>query len=359
MTAPLVSVIVPTYNRAYCLARTLDSALAQSHAALEVLVVDDGSTDDTAALVRARYGNDPRVVYLYQDNAGVSAARNHGLRVARGDFVALLDSDDVWRPWKIELQLRCLQRFPELGMVWTDMEAIDPSGAVFDPAYIRTMYSTYGLFRMEEIFSRSLPLREVAPELAAVVGEARLYTGDIFSPMIMGNLVHTSTVLIRRERLEQVRQFDESLKYSGEDYDFHLRTCHAGPVGFLDLPAIQYQRGMPDRLTRHEYRIHTATNFLRTIEPWITGAREQIHLPQRLLDAALADAHGWIGELQLEAGRVAAARVHLLRSVRLRPGQRRMWLLLAGTFVPHALRERLRSGYRRLKGGAGAAGGRQ
>lgn len=356
MTSPLVSVVVPTFNRAYCLARTLDSALAQTHARLEVLVVDDGSTDGTAALVRERYGDDPRVVYLHQANAGVSAARNHGLRAARGDFVALLDSDDVWQPWKIELQLRCLERFPELGMVWTDMAAIDPSGAVFDPAYIRRMYSTYGLFRMEEIFSRSVPLREVAPELADVVGEARLHAGDIFSPMIMGNLVHTSTVLIRRERLEQVRQFDESLKFSGEDYDFHLRTCHAGPVGFLDLPAIQYQRGMPDRLTRHEYRIHTATNFLRTIEPWITGAREQITLPQRMVDTALADAHAWIGELQLEAGRTPEARTHLFRSVRLRPAQKRMWLLLGSTFVPQAMRERLKSGYRRLKGGVAGGG---
>ena len=357
MSPPLVSVVVPTYNRAYCLARTLDSALAQTHTRLEVIVVDDGSTDDTAALVRERYGHDPRVVYLRQDNAGVSAARNHGLRAAHGDFVALLDSDDAWRPWKIELQLRCLERFPELGMVWTDMEAIDPSGTVFDPAYIRTMYSSYALFRIDEIFSSSQPLREIAPDLADVVGEAPLHAGEIFSPMIMGNLVHTSTVLIRRERLQQVRQFNESLRYSGEDFDFHLRTCHAGPVGFLDLPAIQYQRGMPDRLTRHEYRIHTATNFLRTIEPWITGAREQIHLPQRMLDAALADAHGWIGELQLEMGHTAEARAHLFRSVRHRPGQRRIWLLLGSTLLPLTVREWLHHGYRRLKGGHGTIEG--
>lgn len=357
MNTPLVSVVVPTYNRAYCLARTLDSALAQTHDRLEVIVVDDGSTDDTAALVRERYGHDPRVVYLRQDNAGVSAARNHGLRAVRGDFVALLDSDDVWRPWKIELQLLCFRHVSELGMVWTDMEAIDPSGAVFDPAYIRTMYSCYALFRIDEIFSRARPLREIAPDLADMVGRATLYSGDIFSPMIMGNLVHTSTVLIRRDRLQQVRQFDESLRYSGEDFDFHLRTCHAGPVGFIDLPTIQYQRGMPDRLTRHEYRIHTATNFLRTIEPWITGAREQIRLPQRMLDAALADAHGWIGELQLEAGHAAEARAHLFRSVRHRPGQRRMWLLLGSALLPRKAREWLHACYRQLKGGPRAAEG--
>ena len=68
--------------------------------------------------------------------------------------------------------------------------------------------------------------------------------------MIMGNLVHTSTVLIRRERLEKVRGFNEELRISGEDYDFHLRTCREGPVGFIDLATIRYQTGMPDRLTR-------------------------------------------------------------------------------------------------------------
>lgn len=260
----LVSVVIPTLNRAYCLARTLDSVLAQTHADLEVLVVDDGSTDETPDLIRTRYGAEPRIKYIPQQNAGVAAARNHGIRIARGEFMALLDSDDFWQPWKIELQLRCMQRFPTLGMVWTDMEAIDPSGGVFNRAYIRTMYSTCALFPDDGLFLDAVPLRSVAPSVAAIVSDASLRMGMIFSQMIMGNLVHTSTVLVRRERLAKVEAFDESLRYSGEDYDFHLRTCRYGPVGFVDLPAIQYQHGMPDRLTRPEYHIHAATNFLRT-----------------------------------------------------------------------------------------------
>ena len=109
MQAPLVSVVVPTYNRAYCLARTIDSALGQTHPSVEVIVVDDGSVDETAEMVAARYGSDARVRLIRQANAGVSAARNTGLRVARGDYVALLDSDDVWEPWKLELQVACMQ----------------------------------------------------------------------------------------------------------------------------------------------------------------------------------------------------------------------------------------------------------
>lgn len=345
----LVSVVVPTFNRAYCLARTLDSVLAQTHAELEVLVVDDGSTDETRELIHACYGAEPRVRYLPQENGGVAAARNRGIRAARGDFVALLDSDDVWQPWKIELQLRCMQQFPELGMVWTDMEAVDPSGHVFDRAYIRTMYSSYALFPEGKLFSHSVPLRSLAPTMTDIVGEASLRMGMIFSQMITGSLVHTSTVLIRRERLAQVKAFDETLRYSGEDYDFHLRTCRYGPVGFIDLPTIRYQRGMPDRLTRPEYRIHTATNFLRTIEPLIETARSEIHLPRRMIHGALADAHEWIGELQFEAGDMVAARSHLVTSIRHRWLKKRAWWLLLCSYLPVALIGWLRMHRRHLR----------
>lgn len=345
----LISVVIPTFNRAYCLARTLDSVLAQTHAELEALIVDDGSTDGTRELIHARYGAEPRVRYIHQENGGVAAARNRGIRAARGDFVALLDSDDVWQPWKLELQLRCMQQFPELGMVWTDMEAVDPSGHVFNRAYIRTMYSSYALFPEGKLFSRSVPLRSLAPAMADTVGEAPLRMGMIFSQMITGSLVHTSTVLIRRERLEQVKAFNEALRYSGEDFDFHLRTCRYGPVGFIDLPTIQYQRGMPDCLTRPEYRIHTATNFLRTIAPLIETARNEIHLPQRMIDAALADAHEWIGELQFEAGDMAAARPHLLASIRHRWARKRVWWLLLCSYLPVALIGWLRVHRRQLR----------
>ncbi len=334
----LVSVIVPTFNRAYCLARTLDSALAQTHADLEVLVVDDGSTDETRSLIQTRYADEPRVRYLHQENRGVAAARNHGIGMSRGDFVALLDSDDVWKPWKIELQLCCLMQFPELGMVWTDMEAIDPSGQVFDHAYIRKMYSAYALFPDGELFAESVTLRTLLPSMADIVGEARLRMGSIFSQMIMGNLVHTSTVLIRRERLEMVKGFNETLCYSGEDYDFHLRTCRYGPVGLVDMPAIQYQRGMPDRLTRREYRIHVATNFLRTITHFIDTARAEIHLPQRMINGALADAHEWIGELQFEANDIPAARRELYASIRCQWLQKRTWRLFLSCYLPDGLR---------------------
>src|SRR5436190_15605234 len=143
MAGSLVSIIVPTYNRAYCIEKTLDSALAQTHGDLEIVVVDDGSTDDTEALMARRYGAEPRVRYIRQANTGVTGARNHGLREARGDYIAFLDSDDLWLPWKLEAQLACLAAVPEAGMVWTDMDAMNTDGAVVAPRYLTTMYNAY------------------------------------------------------------------------------------------------------------------------------------------------------------------------------------------------------------------------
>src|SRR5689334_11510109 len=124
----MLSVIIPTFNRVRCLARAIDSALTQSYRDLEVIVIDDGSTDQTPELMACRYGRDARVLYLRQENAGVSSARNAGMACAQGEYIALLDSDDCWKPWKSELQIRCLQALPEAGMVWTDMEAIGSDG---------------------------------------------------------------------------------------------------------------------------------------------------------------------------------------------------------------------------------------
>ncbi len=345
----LVSVIVPTFNRAYCLARTLDSALAQTHGEIEVIVVDDGSTDDTRAMVESRYAHDRRVRYFHQANGGVSKARNTGIAAANGEFVALLDSDDAWQPWKIELQISCMEAFPDVVMVWTDMEAVDPSGRVFEKTYIRIMYDAYQFFPENSLFSESCSLEQIAPLMQPVVQDARFFKGSIFSQMIMGNLVHTSTVLLRRECLNQVKGFNEDLRYAGEDYDFHLRTCRVGPVGFIDLAAMRYQRGMPDRLTRDEYRIHNATNFLNTVKPYIENARAEINLPQSMIDWMLADAYLWIAEVQIDMGDTTNARKNLLCSIRCRFFQPRGWLLYLACLLPRGIRFWLKRFYRMIK----------
>src|SRR6059036_1755958 len=128
-----VSGVIPTYDRGRVVGEASDSALAQSHRHLEVIVVDDGSTDDTAARVGRR--RDRRVRYLRRQHAGVSAARNAGIAAATGDLVAFLDSDDLWKRDKLESDIFTLTRYPSAGGVFSDLEKQD--GMTVVPSFMR------------------------------------------------------------------------------------------------------------------------------------------------------------------------------------------------------------------------------
>jgi glycosyltransferase involved in cell wall biosynthesis len=335
--------------------RAINSVLEQSYSNIEIIVIDDGSTDNTRELIRDLYAGDQRLIYLNQANTGVASARNAGFAIANGDFVALLDSDDMWMPWKLELQIACLQRFPEVGMVWSDMEAVNSDGNVFEPRYIRKMYSGYQVFAINELFTGQYKLKDLsslAPSIAEKFGEESFYTGYIFSQMVMGSLVHTSTVVLRRERLTKVGGFNEDLRYSGEDFDFHLRVCREGLVGFVDLPTIQYQQGMSDALTRPEYTLHIVNNFLKTILPIIENDRTAIKLPDSMIRAVLADAYSWRAEAQVNIGETKAARKSVWTSLRYKIWQPHILRTLVSAYLPKSILSLLRAIKRRVSGRA-------
>jgi GT2 family glycosyltransferase len=341
MPKPLVSVVIPTYNRAYCVGGAIDSVLAQSHQNVEIILIDDGSTDNTRDFVAEKYGKDSRVKYHYQSNGGVTAARNVGLKFAQGDYIALLDSDDQWKPWKLELQLECLERLPMAGMIWTDMTAVDPKGNVVEERFIRTMYHAYSKFEMNDLFEGVKPISEFTPSIVDPGRDTRVYWGDIFSHMVVGSLVQTSTVLLSRKRLELVKGFNEELRPSGEDYDFHLRTCREGPVAFIDIPSIDYRVGAADRLTGPSYGIHIAQNYLRTIAPIIERDRSRIKLPSRALNRLLSEAHSWIGREMLKVGNHQEARRHLMESAQRTPWLPGPWLMLGASVFPAYIVQRM------------------
>lgn len=122
---PLVSIIIPGYNRAEYIAETIESVLAQTYRNIEIIVVDDGSTDNTKEIV-AEYL--PKVQYIWQENSERGASRNHGLRLAKGEFISFLDSDDLWLPNKIEEDLEFLDNSSAVGVIYTDICLIDAKG---------------------------------------------------------------------------------------------------------------------------------------------------------------------------------------------------------------------------------------
>ena len=285
MSLPSVSVIIPTYNRARYLEAAVASALAQklpagpadSPADLEVLIIDDGSTDETPVLAAKLAARDPRVRVLRQANQGVSAARNYGLREARGNWIAFLDSDDEWRPGKLMLQLEALAIAPEAGMIWTNMDAIDDAGAVVHEKLLRSMYLAYRHYpHFADLFSRR-----------ASIGAHTVHVGEIYSPMVTGNLVHTSTVLLSRERARRAGFFREEYRAGGEDYEFYLRVCREGPVAFVDESTTLYRVGHLDALTHPRNNVAMAEAFLETLERSIARDRDHIDLPPGRLDDCL------------------------------------------------------------------------
>jgi glycosyltransferase involved in cell wall biosynthesis len=322
---PLVSVIVPTYNRAYCLEETLRTALAQTHRAVELVVVDDGSTDGTRELVERLRAEDGRIRYHHQANRGVAAARNVAMELATGEYLAFLDSDDRWHPWKLELQVRALRHLAEAGMVWTDMTAVDPDDRVVAERYLREMYDAYRWFPGDTLFTDILEAAEWLGPDAAGLPAARLLSGDIYSAMITGNLVHTSTVLLRRDWAGRAGGFPEQNR-TGEDYDFHLRTCRLGPVAYLDVASTLYRRGLPDRLTRPELEGKLALAFLTTLETALARDADRITLPPATIRAVRAEANGWTGTVYFDEGRFAEAARYLAASLRQDLAQPRLWL---------------------------------
>ncbi len=208
-----VSVIIPTHDRAQVLCRALDSVLAQTVAPAEIIVVDDGSTDNTAGLVAERY---PQVSYLYQPNQGVSKARNSGFEQSRGEWLAFLDSDDEWLPEKLERQMAALRQQPGFRLCHTD-EVWIRNGKRVNPM---NKHAKSGGF----IFENCLPLCAISP----------------------------SSVLIRRDLFERHEGFDEQLP-ACEDYDLWLRICVSDPVLFLDQQLLRKYGGHADQLSRKHW----------------------------------------------------------------------------------------------------------
>ena len=208
-----ISVIIPSYNRAGLLPRALDSVLAQGHPAAEIIVVDDGSTDNTAELLAARYR---RVDYVRRQNRGVSAARNAGLARARHEWLCLLDSDDSWQADKLEKQVRALGQNPAFRLCHTD----------------------------ETWYRRGKPLKQGKKHAKR--------GGDLFRHCLPLCAISPSSVMIHKSVFEDVGGFDESLP-ACEDYDMWLRICHKYPVLLVAEALTNKHGGHDDQLSRKHW----------------------------------------------------------------------------------------------------------
>jgi GT2 family glycosyltransferase len=222
--APTVSVVIPAYNRAARLPAALDSALRQEVARLEVVVVDDGSTDETRDVVAA-YGD--RVKYVYQPNAGVGAARNTGIRCATGAFIAFLDSDDRWQPWKLSMQLAVFAARPAVGLVFSDFTIEKPDGSVQPGG--ASLWAGRPLD-----FPAMSPLSLARPDDASPwpIEPVTAWAGPMYRQLLNELPILTSSVVVRREALDHTTWYTERVALF-EDWEFFARVAGRRDVGYV------------------------------------------------------------------------------------------------------------------------------
>ena len=195
-----ISAVIPAYNAEKYIARSIDSVLNQTCPVDEIIVVDDGSTDNTADMVK-HYGD--KIRYIYQDNQGISGARNTGIKNTQGDYVAFLDSDDYWCPDKLERQMSLAEEHPEYGLLASRCDKIQCAENIKKPNRPLSYQSRRGK------------------------------SGWVLNDLFQANFIRTSSVIIRRDCFDKVGLFDEKQKQA-QDYDLWLRMAAEYQVGFIN-----------------------------------------------------------------------------------------------------------------------------
>lgn len=290
-----VTAVITAFNRASTVGAAVNSVLAQTFGDLELVVVDDGSTDGTAEVLRA-YGD--RITVITQANRGRAEARNAGVRVATGDYIGFLDSDDLWLPDRIERQVPVLDAQPGVGLVHGHVEVIDLAG---EPLVAETK-------RMREIFERA---HRRAPSYARYA---------------LGSRCLTSTILVRREAFDRVGLYDPAIAV--EDVELYLRLALAYGIVFLGGAPLARYRVHPGQTDGDEMLQGHADTALKHLA--VVATRRDI--PQRRLARRnLLIALGLARYRQLDA---AGTRQALLRAVASDP---------AALAVPHVARALLLS----------------
>lgn len=293
----LVSVAIPAYNAAATIGETIDSLLAQTHGRLEIVVVDDGSTDGTWAVLE-RYGEAIRPIR--QPNSGIGVARNTGVRAARGEFIALLDADDICEPERIEIELRCLLDRPDVLLCSSDFSAFDDNGEI-SASYCGTYYSRcsekFGGVRARYPDHGTMP----ATAEAAPGGDAiPVYSGSVYEDLVGGNFVHPPTVMFRKEALARAGEFDPDIRIVCE-WEWFVRVARCGSIAFIDRPLLRYRRS-PGQISSDPRTAVDAFAVARGIydaDPTLT-ARDPARVRQHLgrLSLSAADALAWTQPLR-------------------------------------------------------------
>lgn len=277
---PIVSVIMPTYDCASFISGSIESILTQTFKDFEIIVIDDGSNDNTREVLSHYYD---KITYILQENRGPAAARNTGILKSSGEYIAFLDADDLWHPKKLEIQVKYLNENPQVMLVCSDAERFDENGIL------------------------------AGTKLGKIGITGRL----TFEKLLYQNYIQTLTVMFKRECINKVGLFDESKDlFFVEDYDLWLRIARLYEIGYLKQPLAKY-RFRPESRSSNVIRIRTAVLELlgRICGRWPEIERRYKHI----IHKSKANLFYEIGYDCFSRGEILKARKYLITSLKYNP----------------------------------------
>jgi glycosyltransferase involved in cell wall biosynthesis len=306
MSNLLISVIIPTYNSASVLSEAIESAIAQTYRPLEIIVVDDGSKDDTSAVV-SKYGD--QVHYIHQQNTGPAGARNRGILASRGELLAFLDADDQWLPEKLSKQYATIAEEGDIALIHSDV-----------------------------FYWRSDTGEKYLQELGRNV-----YAGNCYAELLTQNRIINSSVLMRKRCIDQIGYFDDKL-FGTEDWDLWIRIARHFRFAYLNEALVAY-RIHPNNISGNSLRMRE--NELLVIEKYLMDdSNARGTFPKGVMEKRLFDLCFGISFHYMEKERFVARR-YLRKAIQQRPleiGAITRWL---ATYVP----VRLMSMIKQIKSG--------
>jgi glycosyltransferase involved in cell wall biosynthesis len=341
--SPQVSVVIPSYNSAATLAATLDSVLAQTFQDLEIVVVDDGSTDHTQAVL-ASYGN--KVRSICKANGGLASARNAGCKAASGSFIALLDADDLCEPERIGLQLAFMRQHDDVMLCSSEFSSFDESGSVVERD-AANYYSRLGQARggLSSLYSEQHWV-DIAPWLTnpqAQVKPVRAFAGSVYPALALGSFIHPPTVMFRREVLEQCGGFDETIR-NVCDWEWLVRVARIGKVGFIDHPLLKYRRSAT-QLSGPKHKLQLYRDVLSNLERFTREDPNLVATTGAAMKRSMGEACINVAEALVEADRLAAL-AHLGKAARYRRIDGTWTKILLKSLLPRGILTLAQSGHR-------------
>ncbi len=304
-SSPLASVIIPAYNCAQYIALAVRSALDQDYPNKEIIVVNDGSTDSTAEVL-AQFG--ARIVVINQANCGVAAARNRGMQSARGDYIALLDADDVWLPGKLRKQVDYLSAHPELGAVYCAWREWRPDAL--------------GVFTLPHVSRDALEQDGIEAQ----------DSGWLYNKLFQDSIIHTTTLLMRREIMQQAGSFDPALR-RGQDYDYWFRLSRLAPIHKLRAVLSLY-RIHPQSISHQPHRANYPVLVIqKALAQWGRVGPEGSETAPAIINGVLSRHWFDFGYQHLQQGDPKLAYHAFQHAIRLRPTRVKAWVNAARSLV--------------------------